>query len=124
MENQNFLEIQQVLDLYFEGVYRGDIEKLGQAFHPKALLFGNVNQSPYIKTLQEYLEIVKNRESPADLGEDFKMEAYGIEVLGNVAVVKASLNMLNYDYRDFLSLVKSGDRWQIVNKSFTHILLS
>lgn len=121
MENKNFLEIQPVLDLYFEGVYRGDIEKLKQAFHPQALLFGEVNQSPYFKTLQEYLEIVKNRKSPADLGEDLNMEAYGIEVLGKLAIAKARLRMLNYDYRDLLSLLKSGDRWQIVNKSFTNI---
>ncbi|WP_207421153.1 nuclear transport factor 2 family protein [Desertivirga brevis] len=121
MENQNFLEIQHVLDLYFEGVYRGDIERLKQAFHPKALLFGEVNQSPYFKTLEEYLDIIKNRESPAELREEFNMEAYAIEILGSLAIAKASLRMLNYDYRDFLSLVKLDGRWQIVNKSFTNI---
>ncbi len=121
MENQNFLEIQQVLDLYFEGIYRGDIEKLRQAFHPKALLFGEVNQSPYFKTLEEYLDIVGNRKCPADLGEDFCMEANDIEILGNLAIAKASLQMLNYNYRDLLSLVRSDGRWQIVNKSFTNI---
>lgn len=120
MENQNFIEIQRVLDLYFEGVYFGDIDKLERAFHPQALLFGDVNQSPYFKTLREYLEIVKNRKNPADLGEDFDMKVYGIEVLGNLAIAKANLRMLNYDYHDFLSLIKSGKRWQIVNKSFTN----
>ena len=121
MENQNFLEIQQVLDLYFEGVYRGDIEKLRQAFHPNALLFGEVNQSPYFKTLEDYLDIVKNRESPAEKGEEFSMEAKGIDILGNLAIAKASLQVLNYDYRDLLSLVKTDGRWQIVNKSFMNI---
>lgn len=120
MENQNLLEIQQVLNLYFEGVYRGDTVKLEQAFHPQALLFGSINQSPYFKSLQEYLETVKNRKSPADLGEDFKMEANHIEVSGNLAMAKASLNMLGYNYLDLLSLVKLGDQWQIVNKSFTN----
>jgi hypothetical protein len=120
MEDQNFLEIQQVLNLYFEGVYRGDVEKLKQAFHPQALLFGDVNQGPYFKTLEEYLDVVKNRKSPAEQGEDFSMEAFGIEILGNIAIAKASLRMLNYEYRDLLSLVKSVDRWQIVNKSFTN----
>ncbi|MBC8054208.1 MAG: nuclear transport factor 2 family protein [Sphingobacteriaceae bacterium] len=120
MENQNFIEIQQVLDLYFEGIYRGDVEKLEHAFHPHALLFGDVDQNPYFKTLKEYLEAVKNRQSPADQGEAFDMKVYGIEVLGNLAIAKANLCMLNYNYHDFLSLVKSGNRWKIVNKSFTN----
>ena len=121
MEDQNFLKIQQVLNLYFEGVYHGDVEKLKRAFHPKALLFGDVNQSPYFKTLEEYIKVVENRKSPAEEGENFAMKTYGIEISGNLAIAKASLRMLNYEYHDFLSLVKSGDRWQIVNKSFTSI---
>lgn len=121
MEDQKFKEIQLVLNHYLEGVYYGDVEKLEQAFHPDALLFGEVDQSPYFKTLHGYLEVIKNRKSPAGLGEEFNMEVDSIEVLGNLATAKASLRMLSYHYRDFLSLVKIGDRWQIVNKTFTNI---
>lgn len=116
--NQSFLEIQQVLNLYFEGVYNGNVDKLKQAFHPQALLFGDVNQIPYFKTLHEYLEIVKNRKSPKDQGEEFDMVVHGIEVIGNMAIAKVGMRILNYEYRDFLSLISTGGTWQIVNKVF------
>lgn len=119
--NQSFLEIQQVLILYFEGVYNGNVDKLKQAFHQQALLFGDVNQIPYFKTLQEYLEVVKNRKSPKVQGEEFDMVVHGIEVIGNMAIAKVRMRILNYEYRDFLSLINTGGTWQIVNKVFINI---
>lgn len=114
-------EIHDTLDLYFQGIFRGDIGMLEKAFHPQALLFGDIDGQPYFKTLSEYLETVKNRQSPLQRGEPFRMKTLGIDILGNNAIARLHVPMLGYNYYDLLSLSKTGDRWQIVNKLFSNV---
>ena len=121
MFSKQLEEIQAVIQNYFEGIYNGDEVQLKEVFHPGTLLFGDIKGVPYFKAITEYIDGVKSRESPKDLGEDFKMEILSIEILGNNAIVKAQLPMLGYNYFDFLSLAKINEDWKIVNKLFTHV---
>lgn len=121
MFEKSVIEIQAVINNYFEGIFYGDLQKLESAFHPQCLLFGDINGQPYFKTLPEYLEGVKNRKSPYESGEIFRMKVLGIEVLGSNAIVKLHVPMLGYNYYDFLSLSKVNGKWMIVNKMFTNI---
>jgi len=114
-------EIKTLVSHYFQGIYNGDIEKLENAFHPQALLFGDIKGEPYFKTVTDYIDGVKTRKSPSDLGESFKMEILAIEITGNMATVKAHLPMLGFNYYDFLSLSLIAGEWKIVNKLFTHV---
>lgn len=75
MENnqQDSLAITSALeDYYFKGIYEGNINTLGNIFYPGTLLFGDVKGQPYAKTLDQYLDGVKNRQSPKDSGKPFK----------------------------------------------------
>ncbi|WP_438426428.1 nuclear transport factor 2 family protein [Aquimarina macrocephali] len=121
MFSKQLEEIQAVLQNYFEGIYNGDVVQLKEVFHSETLLFGDIKGVPYFKAITEYIDGVKSRKSPRDLGEDFKMEILSIEILGNNAIVKAQLPMLGYHYFDFLSLAKINEDWKIVNKLFTHV---
>lgn len=121
MYTKETTEIQSLIDDYFKGIFHGDVEKLRLTFHPQCLLFGDINGQPYFKNVDEYLEGVRNRKSPHEQGENFKMEILGIEILGNNAFAKLHLPMLGYNYYDFLSLSKISGRWQIVNKLFTNV---
>ncbi|WP_024769874.1 nuclear transport factor 2 family protein [Aquimarina macrocephali] len=121
MFSKQLEEIQAVLQNYFEGIYNGDVVQLKEVFHSETLLFGDIKGVPYFKAITEYIDGVKSRKSPRDLGEDFKMEILSIEILGNNAIVKAQLPMLGYNYFDFLSLAKINEDWKIVNKLFTHV---
>lgn len=114
-------EILGVLKNYFGGIYNGDTEMLRAAFHPHALLFGDVKGVPYHKTLDDYLHAVANRKSPHESGEAFQMAPENIEVLGNIAFVKAHCVMLGFNYYDFLSLLCIDGRWAITGKLFTHV---
>lgn len=113
--------IVKVIRDYFNGVHAGDIGKLRRSFAPEARLYGDVKGVEYAKTLDDYLEGVKNRLSPSELQEQYAMEIRSIEVLGNVAIVKAHLKMLGFNYYDFLSLCIVNGDWKIVNKVFTHV---
>jgi hypothetical protein len=114
-------EIKTVVSHYFQGIYNGDSDKLENTFHPQALLFGDIKGEPYFKTVADYIDGIKNRKSPNDLGEDFKMEILSIEIMGNMATVKAHSPMLGFNYYDFLSLSLVRGEWKIVNKLFTHV---
>lgn len=121
MENlkEDSLAISQVLDNYFKGIYNGDVALLGSTFNAGTLLFGDVKGVPYAKTLDQYLDGVKNRQSPKDSGKPFNAEILSIDVINSIAVAKVSVQMYDFIYNDLLSFHKIDNRWLIVNKMLT-----
>ncbi|ABQ07003.1 nuclear transport factor 2 family protein [Flavobacterium johnsoniae] len=121
MENQ--IEIQAITDAienyYFKGIYEGDEILLGSVFQPGTFLFGDVKGQPYFKTVDLYLDGVKNRQSPKDSGKPFKGEILHISVVNSIAVAELNVKMYDFNYRDFLSFHKINGRWLIVNKMLT-----
>lgn len=106
---------------YFNGIYNGDTALLEKAFHPKALIVGDIKGMPYFKTVDQYLEGVKVRKSPHELGEKFKMEIISLEVINNTAVAKVKVPIFEYNYYDQLSIAIVDGKWIIVNKMLTHV---
>ncbi len=113
--------IQAVIADYFHGIFHGDIERLRRAFHPRAALFGDVNGQPYFRELDVYLETVRTRQSPAALGEPFRMKTLSIDILNSIASVRLHVPMLGFRYQDILALNKIDGQWRIVSKLFTNI---
>lgn len=116
-------DITAVLSDYFNGVFKGDTDLLRSAFHPQALVAGDVNGQAYFKTLDQYLDGVRNRKSPFELGESFRMEIISIEIINQIAVAKVRLPMFEFNYHDLLSLTKVDGKWLIVNKLLTHVAM-
>ena len=121
IHKENSKEIENLITNYFEGIFYGNIEKLETCFHKNAFLYGNIKGVDYLKSVEEYIEGVKNRQSPADLNETLKMKTIGVDIMGKIAMVKLHVPMLGYNYYDYVSLAKINDEWKIVNKLFTHI---
>lgn len=117
----NTAAIAAVLSNYFQGVFTGNIALLRKAFHPQALVVGDVYGKPYFKTLEEYLDGVKNRKSPQELNEIFRMEIVSVEIINSIAIAKARLPMFEFNYYDLLSLNKIEGEWRIINKLLTHV---
>lgn len=117
----NTAAVAAVLSNYFKGVFNGDVDLLRRIFHPQALVAGDINGQRYFKTLNEYLEGVKNRKSPRELNETFRMEVITIEIINSIAIVKAHLPMFEYNYYDLLSLNNINGNWIIMNKLLTHV---
>jgi hypothetical protein len=121
MYAQNSQEIHALVMQYFNGIYKGDISGLKSVFHPRALLFGDVNNQDYFKDIDQYFEGVKNRKSPSELDEPFQMKIISVEIINKVAIVKAHLPMLGFNYYDYLSIANVDSKWTIVNKLFTNV---
>jgi len=119
---QDSLAISQVLEnYYFKGIYEGDINTLKPVYYPGTLLFGDVKGQPYAKTLDQYLDGVKNRQSVKDSGKPFKGTIISIDVINSIAVAKVHVKMYDFNYDEFLSFHKIDNRWLIVNKMITDV---
>lgn len=124
MENnlKDSLAITQALEnYYFKGIYEGDLNALRNILNPGTLLFGDVKDKPYAKTLDQYLDGVKNRQSPKNSGKPFKGTILSINVVNSIAVAKVHVKMYEFEYDEFLSLHKIDNRWVIVNKMITDL---
>jgi hypothetical protein len=124
MENnlQDSLAITDALEnYYFKGIYEGDLDALRNILHPGALLFGDVKGKPYAKTLDQYLDGVKNRQSPRDSGKPFKGTILSINIINSIAVVKGHVKMYDFEYDQFLSFHKIDNKWVIVTKMISDV---
>jgi hypothetical protein len=108
-------------NLYFKGIYEGDEMVLGSIFNPGALVYGDVKGQPYFKTVDLYLDGVKNRQSPKDSGKPFKGEILNIKVVNSIAIAEIKVKMYDFNYLDFLSFHKINGKWLIVNKMLTDV---
>src|SRR5688572_10677897 len=116
------LAISQALEnYYFKGIYEGDLNALVNILNPGTLLFGDVKDKPYAKTLDQYLDGVKNRQSPKDSGKPFNGTILSINVVNSIAVAKVHVKMYEFEYDEFLSFHKIDNRWLIVNKMITDV---
>jgi uncharacterized protein involved in tellurium resistance len=106
---------------YFKGIYEGDLNALGQIFNSGTLLFGDVKGQPYAKTLDQYLDGVKNRQSPKDSGKPFEGEILSIKVVNSIAIAEVKVMMYDFIYHEFLSFHKLDGRWLIVNKMISDV---
>ncbi|MDB5282968.1 MAG: nuclear transport factor 2 family protein [Bacteroidota bacterium] len=119
---QDSLAITRVLeDQYFKGIYEGDIEILKPVYHPGTLLFGDIKGQPYAKTLDQYLDGVKSRQSVKDSGKPFKGTILSVDVINTIAIAKLHVKMYDFEYEEFLSFHKINDQWLIVNKMLTDV---
>ncbi len=108
-------------DAYFKGIYEGDTNLLGSTFYSGTLLFGDAAGKPYFKTLAQYLEGVRNRQSPKDSGKPFKGEIISIEIINSIGMAMVRVKMYDFNYFELLSFHKLDGKWVIVNKMIADI---
>lgn len=108
-----------VLQLYFDGLYHSDVERLGRALHPRAIYATVTEGSLIYYTMDEYLPIVEARLSPASRGESRCDEIESIEFAGSAhAFARVRCAIGEKHFTDLLTLVIDEGRWQILSKVF------
>lgn len=111
--------IHRLMEAYFNGLHHCDLEGLAGVFHPKAVYACSVGQDHKVLDMPAYFEILRQRTSPARLGEARVARVDSIDWISDtLAIVKAHSRMLDRDYRDALTLLWTGGRWRIVAKTF------
>jgi hypothetical protein len=104
---------------YRDGIYDGDVAKLGRIFHPAASLFFNRAGSLTVMPIAEYLDIVRNRPSPRSQNARRAERLISLAIpSSDNAVLTATILIVDKNYTDQLAFVKSGDTWLIVAKTY------
>jgi Putative lumazine-binding len=109
--------IRQLLEKYFDALYRGDADLFAEVLHPKGRLFCSTDGQLLVMDVPEYLDVVRRRESPASRNDRREDEIVSIEVpTPTTAHVRVKELFLPKHFTDELTLLFVDDRWRIVSK--------
>jgi hypothetical protein len=112
--------IEGQLQLYFDGLYDGDITKIESVFHEAASLFsvtpdGKLNELPRA----QWVEWMKTRKSAKEQGLERKDWIVSIDRSGpNTAFAKVHCQIPPRYFTDYLTFTKLSEGWRIVSKTF------
>ncbi len=113
----DFNAIEAILHSYFDGLYHGDVAKLGSIFHPDAWL-----KAPRVRrSLNQWLKDVAERKTPAELNAPIDFKIITIDIVQDQAMAKIHCPLFDFNYIDFLGLLKEEGKWRIVNKMYSDI---
>jgi hypothetical protein len=116
-DNDHFATITQTVKLYVEGMARGDLKALSQAFHPQASSIGHFDGGLEWLNVEEFVAACRAEAIGADVPVP-PWEIESIEVFGDTAIARVVNQMAGMRFRDNLSLLRHEGRWQIVAKIF------
>ena len=110
-------KVKEIIQLYFDGSYEGNAEKMDKVFHQAAHIYGldkdgNLSDRPR----DEFVARVGSR--PADAPSYARYdEILSIEFTGeNTAVAIVKLRVQNTLYTDVLSLMCINGNWGVIAK--------
>jgi ketosteroid isomerase-like protein len=115
--------VEAVVQHYFDGVYEGDVEKLGAVFHPSADLRSLENGKLRVLALPAWLDWMKRRPSAKAEGkprEDFIVTIDRSD--DQTAFIKVRCQLPPRYFTDYLVAMKLRDGWKIVSKSYRYDL--
>ena len=108
--------VREAIEHYFRGHATGQGEHFRKVFHPDAKLFfireGKLTQW----TAEEYISRASGK--PPDDEAQRKRTIDSIDIAGNAAFVKITLDYPKVVFTDYMSMLKVDGRWVIVNKTF------
>lgn len=115
----NIRDIEKVVWTYLDGLYEGDTKKLGSAFHEVSHLYSTGAEGVQDLPRTKWFELVAGRPSPKSKGLKRSDRIVSIDLSGpETAFVKLECAVPPRYFTDYLLLLKSGDGWRIVSKSF------
>ncbi len=113
----DFESVMTLVQIYFDGLYYGEVSKLRTIFHPDTIL-----KAPSLRrSLDQWLNAVATRPIPAHQGQPYNFKLLSIEVIKDQAMVKLECPLFDHFYVDYLGLLKEDEGWLIVNKMYTDL---
>lgn len=115
----DFAGVTAALHTYFDGLHHSDTGRLAQVFHPQAIYCCATEGPLLYRTMAEYFPVVEQRPSPASRGQARRDRILSIEFAGPVtAFARVECAIAPRFFTDFLTLVRTDGRWQIMSKVF------
>ena len=112
--------IESTVQLYIDGASKGEPDKLKEAFHETAWMFGSVSGQRFDMPIAQMIEIVTTQ--PLDATGDFTARITSVEQVADAATVTVEEEGCwgNVSFVDYFTLAKIDGTWKIVNKTFAH----
>src|SRR4029079_5349384 len=112
--------IESTVQLYIDGASKGEPDKLNEAFHETAWMFGSISGQRFDMPIAKMIEIVTTQ--PLDATGDFAARITAVEQVGDAATVTLEEEGCwgNVSFVDYFALAKIDGTWKIVNKTFAH----
>jgi hypothetical protein len=108
--------IRATLEHYLQGHATGDGAHFQAAFHPVANLYWIAGDTLAQRTGTAYIAGAPGRPAPDEAQR--KRRIMHIDYTGTAAVAKIELDYPSVRFVDYMSLLKVGGEWKIVNKIF------
>jgi len=107
-------EIQTVLTYYLDGGTNGDSVMFSKAFVPDGQMRFMRNDTIMNVVLKDFMARMRNTGTKTDR----KTKIENIQVFGNAASAKLTIEYPTFYFHDIMSLLKTKDGWKIVGKIF------
>jgi hypothetical protein len=116
---EDYDAICRTVQLCLEGEATGDVEKLREAFHTDACIFGSLAGERFDGPISMLIDLAAS--APADTGH-YRSRIVAVQQTGDgaFATVVEEGYWGTVSFVDYLSLAKIGATWKIVNKLFAH----
>jgi len=117
-------EIKRIIQLYFDGSYEGNQEKMDQVFHQAAHIYGHSQDGSLADTPRDaFVKRVGSR--PADTPSfPREEEILSIEFTGeHTAVARVKLRVFNTLFTDILSFMYLDGKWGVIAKLYSGVTI-
>ncbi len=106
--------IKTVCNYYLEGGTNGDSVIFSKAFSPSGQMQYMRRDTVIVVSLKDFMARMPNTGKKSD--RSTKIES--VEVYGNAAVAKLTIEYPGFFFHDIMSLLKTKEGWKIVGKIF------
>lgn len=107
-------EIQTVLTYYLDGGTNGDSVMFSKAFVPDGQMRYMRNDTIMNVVLKDFMARMRN----TGIKQDRKTKIENIQVFGNAASAKLTIEYPTFYFHDIMSLLKTKEGWKIAGKIF------
>ena len=115
---QDLADVRAVIQLYIDGS-NGDADKLREAFHPNAHMFGHIGPMDTYEPITDFIALVAA--TPGLAGEHYRADIRSIDLVGDAGVaVLVEADYFGCDFVDFFTVARIDGRWWITNKTYAH----
>ena len=116
--NDEKVSIEGVINNYFHAYLEADPEVILKSFDKDTRLLTTENRKLEKTEMSEWVENLKQRREKGDIRTAIT-KILGVEMVGDMAFVKTSLQFEKFTFFDYLSLLKIDGSWKIVGKVYT-----
>ena len=107
-------DIQTTVNYYLDGGTNGDSLMFSKAFVPDGQMRYMRNDTLFNVSLKDFMARARNN----GVKQDRKTKIESIQVFGNAATAKLTVEYPTFYFHDIMSLLKTKDGWKIVSKIF------